>query len=765
MKKARTDKMAQWLTAGMAMLLLLAAWSPCGAQVGAIRTAPPASAQNDAIAIDFNNVDILVFVKYISELTGRNFVIDSAVKGMVTVISATPVSATEAYRIFESVLEVHGFAAVPTGDIVKIVPAGNAREKNVGIIDAVTGREGDDRLATQIVRLEHSSPAEVKNLLLPMMAKTSMIADYPAGRMLIITDAVSNLARLNEIIRQLDVEDSGRELQVLPLKHAAAASVAKTVQSVFAAARAAADKGAGKGPEDEVKIVPYERTNVLIVFAAKEDADNIRALVRVLDEEQESGEGNVHVCYLQNANAEELAKVLASLPEGAPAGKENVKLRTFSDEVRILPDKATNSLVITADRNDYQAVLELVRQLDIPRRMVYIEALIMEVNMEKDFRLGVEWLNVGKTDLDTRSGGVIGGFSGSEPPFSAITGLSKATLPAGFSMGVFSEAITIGEGDSKIVFPNVGALLQAYKKDSDIHILSTPQILTTDNEEAKIHVGENIPYLTKDATTTGDQVYQLYEYRDVGVTLQITPQINQDGQVRMKIFQEVVKLKETSDEFRPSTLKRSAETTVIVNDGNTVVIGGIIGDDNQITNAKVPLLGDIPLLGNLFRFRIDRRNRTNLFVFLSPHVIANPSESAAFSLKKKADAAVKLESIENSGLLAGDSGTTLVAQLDAKGYENLEAGNLDEAASYYTKALALDENDPLALLNLGVIHQRRGQYDEAAAMYRRVIALDTTAVAAQSTDPANRGRNLADIARDNLAALPEAGRPDRNGGD
>jgi len=232
-----------------------------------------------------------------------------------------------------------------------------------------------------------------------------------------------------------------------------------------------------------------------------------------------------------------------------------------------------------------------------------------------------------------RKGGYFAGSGGAGGvgDYSGIKGLSgiPPSLHSGFSLGVVGEAITIGN----VVFPNVAAILQAYQKDSDVNILSTPQILTTDNEEAEIKVGENVPYLTKEAT--GDQTYQTYEYKDVGMTLKITPQINQERFVRLKIFQENITLKGGIEEFRPTTLKRSAETTVIVKDKNTVVIGGIIGENTERGAYQVPCLGDIPGLGLLFKSKSRSRNKTNLFVFLTPHIIENPIEAQKIYDEKK----------------------------------------------------------------------------------------------------------------------------------
>jgi general secretion pathway protein D len=368
------------------------------------------------------------------------------------------------------------------------------------------------------------------------------------------------------------------------------------------------------------------------------------------------------VYYLENATAEDLAKVLKDIPTkqaGGAATPQGGKKEApvISDSVKIAADKATNSLIITADKEDYVVLEEIIRKLDIPRAMVYIESLIMEVNIDKDFRLGTEWIGGGKTSLDGKdavvgtgfSGGATGGDAGysavnpSASIASSLTGSSTTTtsavLPPGVALGIFTKALTIGN----ITFPNLSAVVQLYKKDKDVHILSTPQVLTTDNQEAKITVGRNIPFQTRSGvtstTTTTSTLsdygnYNSYEYKDVGKTLKITPQISKDRMVRLVISLEVTDLESTTD-FRPTTLKRAVDTTVVIKDGETVVIGGLIDDKFSSTEYKVPCLGDIPGVNLLFSSIGKGNVKTNLYVFLTPHVMKNPEEAKKLYLDKR----------------------------------------------------------------------------------------------------------------------------------
>jgi general secretion pathway protein D len=579
------------------------------------------------VTIDFDNVDITLFIKFISELTGKNFIIDNAVKGKVTVISPTKISVDAAYKVFESVLEVHGFSTVPAGAVTKIVRAVDARSKSIETRLREEAAAPEDRIVTQLIPLDYANPNELSKLLRPLISKSSIIVSYEPTRTLIVTDVQSNINRLLSIVEAIDVAGIGEEVSVMPIEHATASTLAKSLSDIFQTqVRGRAPKGAVA--QAVIRIVADERTNCLITLATEDDTQKIRSLVLLLDKPVPRGEGDIHIYYLQNANAEDLSQVLMAIPSKETKEQVKGKAPVVSKDVQIVADKATNSLVITAKKEDYLVLEDIIKKLDIPRSMVYLEALIMEVNVDKDFDLGVEWLGMEDFTYDDREGGFFAG-SGGSGAYENIQTLTKGALPSGFSLGVFGEAIQIGD----LVFPNLGAIFQAYQKDSDVNIISTPQILTTDNEEANIYVGENVPYLTKEAT--GDQTYQTYEYKDVGVTLAITPQINQDRFIRLKIFQENITLKKGTEEFRPTTLKRSAETTVIVKDRNTVVIGGIIGESSEKSTYKTPCLGDIPVLRWLFSSLSKTRNKTNLFVFVTPYVIENPEEAKEIYDKKK----------------------------------------------------------------------------------------------------------------------------------
>jgi len=602
------------------------------------------------ISIDFNDVDIKVFIKFISELTGKNFIIDNRVKGNISVISPTKISVDEAYKVFESVLEVHGFAAVDAGEVTKIIPSPYARTMSIETRLQKEADSPNDKIVTQLIRLKYADPNEVKQLCAPLVSKSSVVLSYAPTNMLIITDVYSNIKRLIQIIDAIDVTGIGQSISVLPVEFADAEEMVKIIDSVFNASSPAEPPGR-KGQKD-VTLVADKRTNMIIVVASETGAERVRKLVTLLDKEMPRGSEKIHVYYLENAKAEDLAAVLQEFPQktgggGGAAADPNVKKKfapILSEDVKISADKATNSLIIVAEKDDYEVLQEIIAKLDIRRSMLFIECLVMEINKARSLNLGTEWQVGGEGSYGQYDGAWGGGFSGGAAGgdagrlstlFSTATG-QPAILPPGVSLGGFGESITLGG----VTFPTIAAVINAYKKDTDAHILSTPQILTTDNETAKITVGKNVPYLTK--ASSGDTNYSNYEYKDVGISLEVTPQISKDRQIRLEIVLETTKLESTTDQFQPTTLKRTVDTTVVINDNNTIVIGGLIDDALSSTDYRVPCLGSIPVMGWLFRSVGKGKEETNLFIFLTPHVLEDEAEAQKI-YKEKANQMNKLE--------------------------------------------------------------------------------------------------------------------------
>lgn len=602
------------------------------------------------VTMDFDGVDIKVFVKFIADITGKNFILDDKVAGKVTVISPRKMSLDEAYQVFLSVLDVNGYGTVTNGGVTKIVRAADAITKS---LDTVTGspQKREDVLVTQIIQLKHVDANDMKTLFTPLLSRgSSQLLAYPQSNVLIITDTRSNIKKITEILDIIDKSGFGQEFRIFSLSYASAVDLSTKLGDILSEdstdraqrIRSARTQGA-VSQRSSAKIIPYERTNSIIVLASAIEMTEIASLIKKLDIPTPSGKEDIHVYYLQYANAEDLAKVLTDMPapdkasaaispEGVPGARGGFSSSQQKD-FKISFDKETNSLIVYANPDAYQSILETIKYLDIPRKQVYVKAIIMEVNTNEDFKVGVEWSAFEDFTYDggERTGGVFG-RTGSN----FITNLSD--LPSGALFGVVGDAITINRNGTEITFPNMTSFINAMAQDTKVNILSTPQIITLDNKEAEITVGANVPYVTREDTDTTniDRTIRTYDYRDVGVMLKFTPQINQQGWVRLELFQENTSLVagQGADEFAPTTLKRSAKTTVTVKDGATMVIGGLIGDSVTFGENRVPLLGRIPLLGYLFKSKTKKYEKTNLYIFLTPQIIDTEQKAEDLYRKK-----------------------------------------------------------------------------------------------------------------------------------
>ncbi|WP_319574379.1 type II secretion system secretin GspD [uncultured Desulfobacter sp.] len=579
---------------------------------------------SEFVSMDFNDVDIGVFIKFISKLTQKNFVVDTKVRGKVTIISPEKISVDDAYKVFESVLDIYGFATVETGSVVKIIPAVDARGDNVDTRVAMHAEQASDKLVTRLIPLTYASSDELKSLLTPMLAKGSLVLSHADSNMLIVTATLASIDRLLKLIKAIDVEGVGRKITILPIKYADAEKMVTNLTKIYSAKAKKILRSRKKTSDDfSVEMVADERTNSIILLASEQESAQITALVDALDKEVPKGEEKIRVYYLEHAIAEDLAAVLQEIPEKSSSNSKKdgqKKAPLLSDDIKITADKATNSLIIIADKDDYPVLEEVIKKLDVPRSMVYIECLLMEMNAERSLDFGMEW----QVEGTIGSSPAFGRFGTSSSSLGAWDNERDLELPSGFSMGVFG-------GDFK-------AIIQAYKEDSDVKILATPQLLTTENEEASITIGKNVAYQTRGGTEdTSETSYNTYEYKDVGITLKITPSISQDRLVRLDFYEEVTKLDtaNTTNADRPTTLKRELETTIIVKDGNTVVIGGLIDETLSKEVGQTPCLGDIPVLGNAFKSRSSGSDRTNLFIFLNPRVVKNTLEAKEIYQEKK----------------------------------------------------------------------------------------------------------------------------------
>lgn len=614
----------KWSVRPLFCLMLIAVVCLATIDANAIDNRKPID--NRRISINFSNVDITVFIEFYSELTGRNFIIDPRVKGNVTILSSSRISMTDLEAVFQSTLEVNGFSTVAAGQVTKIVPAADARTMGIKTgLPRVVGSAADIPM-TQIVPLVHTDAAELKRILTPMVPRSAFIAAYTKSNVLLITDTAVNIRRLMKIIRELESGDTGRELTLIPLDHSDGPALVNILKTVFQSSSATQRK---RGPA-KVSITVDERSNLLVIIADRTETHRIRSLIELLDRKVLRERGKIRVYALKNADVEEMIKTLGELPieDGAQKATKG-KAPVLPPSLKISGYPATNSLIVTAEKEEeFQQLEGIIQALDVPRGMVYIEALIMEVDAQEDLRLGVEWTAVGETQIGGKAAAVGGGFVNAVGQ-SALPGLVSGVLSTGFSVGVFTKAIEI----AGVQFNNLTALIQAMKESRDVTIVSTPQLLTTDNEEAKITVATNLPFQSG-TSTFQDDTFATFEYRDIGTTLSITPQIGHEGTVRLAISLELSVLESTTD-FKPTTLKRTIDTDVLIQDTSTVVIGGLLEDNRTVSEFKVPLLGDIPLLGWLFKFQGESQQKKNLFIFLTPRVIQDSADAAAFREQKR----------------------------------------------------------------------------------------------------------------------------------
>jgi len=613
------------------------------------------------LSLDFTDVDLPVLIKFMSEQTRKNFIFDERVQGKVTIVSPRKMTEEEAYNVFLSVLQAKGFATVQVGNSIKIVPAREVRQESIPTSGRGKAAAHSGEFVTRLVPLQHAESPEIVQLLTPLLSKDGMISAFASSNTVMLIDSRANIDRLLGILRMVDVESPG-EMKIFPLTYAAAQDLAKTLELLFpnAVAGSAAPAPVARGVVRRVagtraavvKFIPEPRTNNLIVIAPPEILMEVTNLVAKLDVGIPTGGGKFNVYYLENADAEEVAKVLSSLSSGAggsaglsagqtqprTAGQassqptlRNVVSADLEGGVRVTADKDTNSLVIVASPNDYATLVGVIKKLDIRRRQVFVEAAIMEIDLDKALDLGVEWR--GAVETSGGDGAIIGGtnfdFAGNINNLftSLATGNPMIFSGTGLLAGGIGGSVKLPDGTE---IPAIAAILRAAQTHTNLKILSSPHLLTQNNKEAEIIVGENVPFITsqsRDSTNLAN-VINTVERKDVGITLKITPQIHESEFLSLDIYQESSALKSSSllenSTVGPTTTKRSAKTTVLVKSGDTVVIGGIMQETKLQSESKVPLLGDIPLLGHLFKYTTKSNKRTNLVILLTPHIVQEP---------------------------------------------------------------------------------------------------------------------------------------------
>ncbi|WJW75179.1 type II secretion system secretin GspD [Thiohalobacter sp. IOR34] len=570
-----------------------------------------ASLRAESVTLNLKDVDINVLIETVAEISGRNFIVDPRVKGKATVISSRPMDAEEVYQVFLSILKVHGFAAVPAGQVVKIVPDVSAKQDAIPTVQRARQVRGD-QMVTRVVQIDNVAAAQLVPILRPLVPQQGHLAAYPATNVLIISDRADNVERLVTIIHRID-QQSDSEIEVIPLQHASATEVVRILNALKRGQPGKQPAAAGGAV-----LIADERTNSVMLGGDRAERLRLRAVITHLDTPLERG-GNTHVLYLKYAKAEDLLKVLTGVSSSIEKGQKG-KVPPTKGGVNIQADAAANALVITAPPDVFRSLQSVIRQLDVRRAQVLVEAVIAEVTADKAAELGVQW----RATEDTSGSGGIGGTN-----FDVTTSINTVTQNPlatgnGLSLGYFEGTTSILGND----ILNLGALVKVLASDSGSNILSTPTLVTLDNEEAEIVVAQNVPFITGQFTNTGaasgaTNPFQTIQRQDVGLTLKVKPQINEGDSIRLDIEQESSSVSQTAITGAADiiTNKRSIKTSVMVADRQVVVLGGLIDDKLTENVQKVPLLGDIPVLGYLFKSQRTSKVKRNLMVFLRPVIL------------------------------------------------------------------------------------------------------------------------------------------------
>ncbi|MBT0651520.1 type II secretion system secretin GspD [Geomobilimonas luticola] len=593
----------------------------------------PAAAHAKGVILNFNEVDISTMAKFISDLTGKNFVMDDRVKGKISVFSPAKLSTDEAFNVFTSVLELKGFTVVQAGKVYKIVPISAAKQSGMKILSDQERGAVNEAYVARVISLDNISSQEAVAFLQPVVSKDGYISSFGPANMLLVVDSSLNIEKVLGILKLIDTSQRREGGEVIFLKNAAADNAASVAREWLGNRdKATTPRTPGQSVSSGIggTIIPDTRLNALIVFGSDKDKEDIKKLVAMIDVVPPSSSSKVNVYSLENADATEVAKVLDGVVKGAPAtpaagATAPAQQSPFEGgKITITPDKATNSLVIMASPNDYQNLLQVIQKLDKRRRQVFVQALIAEVSLDKLKELGVQ--------LGATGGGITGNTAaaGAFDPFNFI----GATDPAQALITTFLTGVA---GNTNL---QLAGNLKALFTDGTVNVLSTPNILTSDNKEAEIFVGENVPFRGSITYGSSSQIapQQSIERKDTGITLKITPQISEGEYVKLDIYQEISAVKDalsTGAAADITTTKRSAKTSVVVKDKETVVIGGLIQDQETETIKKIPLLGDIPLLGWLFKTTSKQRKKTNLMIVLTPRIVRGVEEMADIAAEQK----------------------------------------------------------------------------------------------------------------------------------
>ena len=572
-------------------------------------------AAEDKMTLNFADTDINAVINAVAKLTNKNFIVDPRVKGKVTVITHQAMSKEEVYKVFLSVLKVHGFAAIPSESVIKIVPEVNAKQDSIPNVSNSHFEDGDG-IVTQVIKIKNVDAAQLVPILRPLVPQRGHLAAYPASNVIIVSDSAANISRLSQIIRRIDLAVND-EIEIINLQHATASEVVRVINQL---------NRADPKKKSKQTIIADDRTNSILLGGDSSLRIRMRAIISHMDTPVDIG-GDAHVVYLRYAKAKDLVPVLTgvskSLRSPRAKGKQAISAQRQGN-ISIQADEASNALVINAPPKVFRSLRNVIQKLDIKRAQIIVESIIAELSYQRASEFGVQWAADGTKGGRSGPIGVVNFSVGT-----SLLGINGASLEAPPSGGL--DGLSLGLGSITDGILNVGALIRALAGDASTNILSTPTLVTMDNQEAEIVVGQNIPFLTGSytsttpgGTTNPSNPFQTIQRQDVGLTLKIKPQINEGDTIKLEITQEVSSLAASVEGSADLiTNKRSIKTSVMVEDDQMVVLGGLIEDALRETEQKVPVLGDIPVLGWLFKYKKQQKQKTNLMVFIHPSILRN----------------------------------------------------------------------------------------------------------------------------------------------
>jgi general secretion pathway protein D len=574
-------------------------------------TVAPAWASK-GVVLNFSDVDISTMVKFISDLTGKNFILDDRVKGKISVYSPAKLTTDEAFNVFTSVLELKGFTIVPSGKVLKIVPLASAKQSGTRVFTGTEHPPVNDAYVARVITLNNISAQDAVSFLQPVVSRDGQITPFGPSNMLLVVDSANNIQKVLDILGLIDTPQRREGAELLFLRNAPADSVANLVRD-WLGGRDKGQRAPGAPATGGGIVIADTRLNALVIFGSDKDKEDIKRLVALIDVTPPTTSGKINVYFLEYADATEMVKVLDGFIKGSaapaagqqPGAAPGQQSPFESSKISIFADKPTNSLVISASPNDYQSLLQVIQKLDKRRRQVVIQSTIAEISLDKLEDVGVQ-LGVagGGASADVAAAGIF-------DPFSILAGATPQAV------AIIAAIKALGRNVN--VFGSVHALAQ----NGVLNYLSTPNILTADNKEAEIFVGENIPLVGNIQNVGGSGITQQSVNRqDTGIILKITPQITEGEFIKLDVYQEISAVKQNKGQAVDLvTTKRSAKTSVVAKNNETIAIGGLIGGREEENISKVPFLGDIPGLGWLFKYRSVTKSRTNLLILLTPQIM------------------------------------------------------------------------------------------------------------------------------------------------